>query len=450
MGQRLALSMALGAVLTLSGCMDAPVLSGLSDVKPVAFVRDKVGAIGTGTADVDPDAPALTAAADGTGSEVIADLISRRSVLEPGSNYATLASALLDTSSGVAQAELRAAKMRAVARDKNWLPTIGPSISLNSLGELAAGLILDQVIYDNGKRKAERAFAAADVEVSAVALTQDANDRVYEGLMLLVTASEANAKAEMAERGLGRMREFNRVVTERVRGGVSSLSDQRVVRTKITTMEQEVATHREARDAAEAELRSMAGGYDVSRMSQAVGLRLPSSDLEPLTVIRAQAEAKRTRAEAEVERAGLLPSLSASTILGQKDSSDITYGGAATLGLGTSAEMAASTARADAADAAVQRAREEAERTRARFESRLAALTRQERDVAEIAQQSRANYRLFQDQFDAGKKTVMDVLSVYEQMVRDELQHIDIKYEIVLTQLEAARLAGALANGVEI
>lgn len=441
-----AVSAALAAALFLSGCMDAPVLSGLSDVTPVAFVREQLAT----PASLSEDGPALTAAADGTGSEIISNLIARRSVLESGSNYATLASALLDTSSGVAQAELREAKMRAVARDKNWLPSIGPTISLNALGEFAAGLIVDQVLYDNGKRKAERAFAAADVEVSAVALTQDANDRVYEGLALYVTAAEAREKAAMAARGLGRMREFDRVVKERVRGGVSSLSDQRVVRTTISAMEQELATHREAQESATAELRSMAGGATFPDMTQAVALRVPDNSLEPLSVIRARAEAKRTRAETEAQNAGLFPALTASTVLGQRDSAEIEFGGTATLGLGTGAEMAAGEARADAADAAVNRAREEAARTRARYEARLAALMRQERDVAELAQQSRANYRLFQDQFEYGKKTVMDVLNVYEQMVRDELQHIDIKYDIVLTQLEAARQAGVLANGDEI
>lgn len=445
MRKGLSVCILIGATTALSGCMDAPLMSKLSDVKPVAFVRDQMAA----PAPMVTGAPQLAAANSDSGSEIISGLISRRSVLDAGSPYDTLASTLLETSSGVAQAELRAAKMRSVSRDKNWLPTIGPSISLTSLGEFAAGLLVNQVLYDNGKKKAEREFAAADVEVAAVVLAQDENDRVHSGLELLVVAAEAREKTAMAQSGLGRMREFNRVVGERVRGGLSSLADERVVHSKISEMEHEAATHSEARDSAISELRSMMSGHSVPELSAPSGIKLASSSLETLDVVRARAEAKRASAEAHVERASLLPTLSATGLIGKNSSAALDYEGSG-LGLGTRAEMEASKAREGAALALVGRAQETAARQRSRLDSSLQALSRKERDAADLVQQSRANYRLFQDQFEAGKKTVMDVLSVYEQMVRDELKHIDVKYEIVQTQLEAARLAGVLANGAEI
>ncbi len=445
MRKGLSICIVIGATTALSGCMDAPVMSKLSEVRPVAFMRDQMAA----TPAVDAGASQLAAANTDTGSDIISGLIARRSVLDAGSPYDQLASTLLETSSGVAQAELRAAKMRSVSRDKNWLPTIGPSISLTSLGEFAAGLLINQVLYDNGKKKAEREFAAADVEVAAVALAQDENDRVHSGLELLVVAAEAREKSVMATSGLGRMREFNRVVSERVRGGLSSLADERVVHSKISEMEHEAATHREARDSAIDELGAMMSGHSVPELTEPRGIKLSSSSLESLDVVRARAEAKRAAAEARVERASLLPALSATGVLGNNGSASLDYEGSG-LGLGTRAEMDASKAREEASLALVGRAQETAARQRSRLESSLEALQRKERDAADLVQQSRSNYRLFQDQFEAGKKTVMDVLNVYEQMIRDELKHIDVKYDIVQTQLEAARLAGTLANGAEI
>ncbi|WP_226554699.1 TolC family protein [Celeribacter naphthalenivorans] len=440
---RTQLSILIGAAMCLSACVGSSgMLGGLSDIKPVAALKGE-------RAVSDSSTPSLTAANTDTNSPIISDLLARRSVLRDGSAYDQVAGAVLSTSSGVAEAELRASKMRAVARSKNWLPTIGPSISLDALGQVAAGLLVDMTLYDNGKRRAERAFAAADVEVSAVALSQDMNDRLYEGLTLYITISEAREKAGMAERGLGRMHEFNRVVTERVKGGASSLSDQRVVRSIISEMEHEARTHREAEDSAQAELTALTGGASLPLLDQATGVALPPSGLTSLDVLRSEAEAKRTVAEAQAERAAMLPTLSASTLLGQGNSSSVDYAGAG-LGLGTSAEMEASRAREAAATAAIYKARETAARRDARLTSQLTALHRQERDAADLVQQTRANYRIFQDQFEAGQKSVMDVLNVYEQMIREELKHIDLKYEIALTELEIARVNGALADGASI
>ena len=367
---RTQLSILIGAAMCLSACVGSSgMLGGLSDIKPVATLK------GEGTAS-NSTTPSLTAANTDTNSPIISDLLSRRSVLRDGSAY-----------DRVAEAELRASKMRAVARSKNWLPTIGPSISLDALGQVAAGLLVDMTLYDNGKRRAERAFAAADVEVSAVALSQDMNDRLYEGLTLYITISEAREKAGMAERGLGRMNEFNRVVTERVKGGASSLSDQRVVRSIISEMEHEARTHREAEDSARAELAALTGGAALPALDQATGVALPPSGLTSLEVMRAEAEAKRAVAEAQAERAAMLPTLSASTLLGQGNSSSVDYAGAG-LGLGTSAEMEASRAREAAATAAIDKARETAARRDARLTNHLTALRRQERDAADLVQQT--------------------------------------------------------------
>lgn len=436
-----------GAAAVLTGCVGGPAgVVGLSDVNPVALFKGQSDAVSAAN---NPAAKSLSAANTGEASPIISELIARQSVLPHGSAYDRVASAVLATSSGVAEAELRASKMRAIARSKNWVPTLGPSITLNALGNVVAGLLVDITLYDNGKRQAEREFAAADVEVSAVALSQDVNDRLYEGLALYITAAEAREKAGMADRGLGRMQEFNRVVTERVSGGASSLSDQRVVRATISEMQHETSTHREAEESARAELSTLTHGADLPGLDQATGVSLPSGTATPLDVLRAEAETKRTIAEARVERAAMLPTLSGSTLLGQNKSTSAGYTGAG-LGLGTGAEMEASRARELAASAQVKKARETSARKRSRLDSQLSALRRQERDAADLVQQTRANYRIFQDQFEAGQKSVMDVLNVYEQMILEELKHIDLKYEIALTELEIARVSGALADGVNI
>ena len=82
-------------------------------------------------------------------------------------------------------------------------------------------MLLEQVLFDNGRRKAERAFAAADVEVAAVTLSADMNDRVKSALSLYVSGLRGDEKAAYAHRAIRTMRDFERVVVERVNGGVS-------------------------------------------------------------------------------------------------------------------------------------------------------------------------------------------------------------------------------------
>ena len=107
-----------------------------------------------------PTDPALPRA--GAQQTLIDELRARKSILPPDGPYATIADAVLRASSGAAQAELQMAQLQAEARAKNWLPSLGPRVSLTSLGTVVAQIMLEQAILDHGRRKAERAHAAGD------------------------------------------------------------------------------------------------------------------------------------------------------------------------------------------------------------------------------------------------------------------------------------------------
>ncbi|MEM7596969.1 MAG: TolC family protein, partial [Pseudomonadota bacterium] len=174
------------SVLALSGCM--------SDMPGGAmFAKPPQGA----EAEVTRQSGALSPTPGETNSEIIETLLNRQSLLHDRGPFADVAQAALNASSRASEAELRSAQLRAEAASKNWLPTLGPNISLTSMGDLVTSMLLEQVLFDNGRRKAERAFAAADVEVAAVALSQDMNDRVYTALSLYVTALKGAETAQI-------------------------------------------------------------------------------------------------------------------------------------------------------------------------------------------------------------------------------------------------------------
>jgi len=381
------------------------------------------------------------------GSQVIATLLDRRSLLEEGSTYDTVSMAALDASSRSSEAELTSAKLRAEASLKNWLPTLGPSVSLTDLGDLVAGILIEQVLFDNGRRKAEREFAAADVEVAAVNLSIDMNNRVETAVALYVSALRGDEKAALGSRALTQMQEFNRVVSGRVEGGVSDRADLRVVQSKIDGMRSARATAHEAAATSRAELKAMTG-QEFATAPTRLSLGTPLDSTSFLTVLKASAEATRTVAQTKVERAGLLPQISASgSATNEGSGAGLTLDLATPLGLGTPALLKAIESARETAERQIAEAEEDARRNYSRQTQRLASFRRQEGEAAALARTSRETYRLFQAQFDAGQRSVLDVVSIYEEWVLREQAHIDAKYEVVLIQLELARDLGILADG---
>ena len=385
---------------------------------------------------------------NGTRSEIITGLLNRRSVLGSGP-YTQVANGVLAANSRAAEADLRAAKLRAEARANNWLPTLGPSISLSSLGDIVTSLVVEQVLFDNGRKKAERDYAAADVEVAAVTLAQDTNDRVLSGLELYISAQAATAKADVNAAALTKMERFEYVMSERVKGGVSSRVDLLVVQQKVNQMRSDMASDREAATAAMSEL----GAMTATPLAGITGLST-LSDLNveetPLRVLKAQAESSRAIAEATAARAGLLPSLTASADVANGSGAGLGIGTDNGIGFGTGASLKAAEAQKAAANARIGQVREDANRALRALEGELVSLQRQATQSQTLADQAAANYEIYAEQQRAGQRAVPDVVGIFETKVRTERTAVSHKYEIARVMLKIAALKGTLVNGEHI
>ena len=422
---------------SLTGCMQAPDFMSKSKGEPEAEEVTRANSN-------------FTQPEDAPKSEIMETLLNRNSLLPAGTPYAEVADAALAASARSSEAQLRAAKLRAEAKNKNWLPTLGPSISLSTLGDLVAGILVEQVLFDNGRRKAEREFAAADVQVAAVTLSEDLNTRVESAVGLYISALRGDEKAALNERALSRMYEFERIVRGRVEGGVSDRADLRVVEGKINDIESARTTAHEAATAARAELKAMTG-QEFDTGFAPLNMGTPPSNARHLSVIKAEAEADRSVAQAKIDRAGLLPGLSAqANVTNSGTSGGLTVDADQPFGFGTPAMLKAIEAARETADRQVAEADEAARRSFSRQSQRLSSYRRQETEAAQLARESRETFRLFQAQFKAGQRTVMDVAAIYEQLVQREQAHVDAKYEVILIQLEMARDLGLLADGDKI
>ena len=382
-------------------------------------------------------------------SQIIQGLISRRSVLPSGSAYGTVATAVLAANSRSAESELRAAQLRSRAASKNWLPQIGPNISLSSLGSLVATLVVEQVIYDNGRKKGEREFAVADVEVAAVALAADTNNRVRTGLDLYVTAVEAREVHALATKSAKDIGHFEWVMRQRVEGGVSDSSDLHILRQKLLEIRASQSAAAETASTAIAELNAMSVG-DLGSVRGTPPLPVRAGLAQPLSVTKAEAEKIRAIAAAKVDRAGQLPGLSAAGTIGQGGGGGLVVKTDGLLGLGTGDRLAAIEATKEAAGRRVSQATEDANRKLRKFEGQIASKERQAAEAAGLTAQAKKNLDLFQAQYDAGQRQVMDVVGVYETFARQQETEVTLKYEAIRLRVAMAELLGVLADGSAI
>lgn len=386
----------------------------------------------------------------GERSGVISQLSDRRSLLPAGGTYDKIAKAVLSSNLAPAEAELRAAKLRAEAQSKNWLPTIGPSLSLTSLGDFVASLVIEQVLFDNGRKKAEREFSVADVEVAAVLLSQDTNERVYDALDLYLSAEEGRDIATQANIALKDMEKFRWIMEQRVAGGVSDLSDLSILNHKISEIKSDRRLGEEKAATAMAELEAM-GAENSKALS---GLSAVSVDPEisrDLSVLKAHAEKDRDIARAKIERASNLPGLKA-TATGISGSSDIDAALQTTgiFDLGTGARLKAVDATKEAASRKVDLAHESADRRLSTLEKTYVAAKRATGEAENLTRQAKQNLDVFQSQYEAGQRQIMDVVGVYETYARQKRSQIGHKYDAARAQLKMARDMGLLADGAEI
>ncbi|WP_022703604.1 TolC family protein [Pseudorhodobacter ferrugineus] len=383
-------------------------------------------------------------------SAIIDDLIARRSVIPANGPYAQVATGVLSANKGAAAAELRVARLKAEAKSKNWLPSIGPSISLTSLGTLAASILVEQVLFDNGKRGAERAFAAADVEIAAVGLSDEMNTRVYEGLSYYITAQRAQAQAAVATRGLTRMQDYGRIMGLRVSGGLSDRSEERVIQAKIAEMQSAGTADMETATTAMAELNAMMQ-VPISGLSGLSSLNPHTGPSEPLTVLRSSGEGRRSVAEAKMARAGFLPTLSASGNLGKGGmTGGLNINTENGIGFGTGASLRAIKASTQAATQRTESARDDAQRKLVAIERDIATLKAREVQGATVLAQTEANLDMFTQQYKFGRRPLMELVGMFETFAAMERENVALKYDIALLNLQIAKIRGVLVDGVKM
>lgn len=398
---------------------------------------------------VSSDVPAASQGA--AQSPLIAGLMARKSVLPAKGPYSNVASAVMAASAGVAEAELRVAQLKSEARSKNWLPSIGSSVDLTSLSSVAASLMLEQPLFDNGRRKAERDYATADVEVAAVTLSAAQNQRVFTGLSYYVEAERARAQAAISQSAGQKLQEFAEIMSKRVAGGLSDRSEQQVLAQKLAEMQATVSADQQAEAAALADLAALTAGAakDIHGLDNLNALRPDMA--EPLAVVKARGEGSRTIAQSNIQIADLKPGIKASARMsGDGFSPGVRLSGGTLLNPGSRSDMEALQQTPDLVDRQTAEAAETANRQLINLQTKKATLVARQSSGAEVVKQTADNLELFTRQYKVGRRSLLELVGQYDSFARLQRDQAALAYEIALTELEMARDLGVLVDGARM
>lgn len=426
----------LAVAVLLSGC--------LGGLQPPSML-----AIGRGHAPSDPATSGRINPEGGTASPTIADLSARQSVLPQGSAYARVAGAVISASPGVEAAELGLARLRSQAAAQNRWPSLSPSLTLDGLAGLAAQLVIDQPLWDNGRRAAERARATAEVDLAAVTLSSRQNERVFTGLSLYLAAEQARVQAGIAQGAAARLDALRQIVSQRVAGGLSDRSEEQIIAQTVAEMQATLATDRQTRAQALADLGALANVQPPEDLIGVTPLSEPPPG-EALSVLRAQAEGQRTLAEARIARAAALPGLSATAALTQDRATPGLRLGGAQIGLGSPAALAAADAAPDLVARTTAEAQQSATRRQTELRGRIAQLRTRQAQGAEVLRQTQSNLDLYTEQYRMGRRSLTELTAQTAAAARMERDQAALGFEIARAELELARDAGALVNGGDL
>lgn len=382
-------------------------------------------------------------------TQIIDALKARNSVVPKGSTEAAVVGAVMEADTSASAAQLRAAVLRAEARDKNWLPSVDPKVSLLSLGSLAGAVLADMILFDNGRKRQERAYAHADIDVAAVALSENRNTRIRDALKLQIAAAEAREKSRISAEALTQMTEYRRILNGRVSGGVDKPSDLVEMDRLLAELRAESESEKLTLSSSRNQLGAMTAGMvsDPPAPSGLAGIKAPPV---ALPVLEARAAHRREVAELDMARAQMLPTLAAGTSANMMGVDGALNTGGSVMIFGRKAEYAAIEARTRAAADKVKTVEEDTARELQRYADDATSYRSASREARAVAEQIANTHRYYNAQFRGGQRGIMDVANIYMTMITQRKLAIGQHYRALDADVVRAGELGVLLDGDRI
>ena len=326
------------------------------------------------------------------------------------------------------------------------------------------GITVAQPLYDWGRTGADVERAKAGLASAEASFMDVAEKAALEAVAAHIAVRRSEELVKAAQENLVAHQRFTELATDRTSGGVGDATEVELA-----------GVHQgEAESALEDTKGGLRNAYSVyySRVGREAARLAPVPEL-PLflgedrnleavalnapAVLAARARQEAARHAAKVERAGLLPRLSAEAFVrGDDDADDAQTGvglrimGPSLAGLSNFSRVEAANLQADSARWASEAARREATlQARELFDheptlrGRIAILDTQ-------LVRARALRDLYEDQFEIGERSVADLVNVQADVFRIERSLINARYDIIDLQYQAAAALGYLIDALQV
>lgn len=390
-------------------------------------------------------------------SELISELALRKSAYPVGSRNAQIAHAVMKNATRVASTDLWAAELRVMAASKNWLPEITPRLSLGGLGAMVAQIAVEQLLFDNGHRKALREVEWAELEMAAVDVSIDANNRVHDALSLLVEAAYHAKEAAVAENAVLRMSALAEVVALRSDSGYGDPGDGSSIMLRLAEMRDRQASSSRRQARALNELERLAGRHPeaLPGADETLELGLVTEGLTSLSVLRAAAERDRKDAEARASRAAMLPRIGLSGTMQRSDGETrsevaLLAGAEGVIGLGTRSAIAAQNARIAVAEQTLLQAKEDASRSMRRASADLLEMVASFDRMDSLIAMAHGTSSLYLAQFREGRRSIVEVVGSFDTLWSLQSRKSQLWAEAEQARLALGRDLGVLIDGREL
>lgn len=363
-----------------------------------------------------------------------------------------------------AQAELQGATVDVKIAYSGYQPELQSSAGVGTEDTYDYRVAVAQPLYDWGRTGADVERAKAELVAAEANLADVAEKAALEAVQAHIEVLRSQDLVNAAQDNLEVHKRFTQLAVDRTSGGVGDATEVELAGVHQGEAESVVANVQGALRNANSVYQSRVGAAPraVSSIPELPldmgrGNSLEAATKNAPAVVAARARGDAARSAATVQKADLLPKLSAEAyVRGDNGSNDPRTGlgvrvtGPTLNGLANFGRVEAANLQAESAEWAAEAARRDATLQAEALFNNEPTLRRRISILAEQIKKARALRELYEDQFKIGERSIADLANVQGDIFRIEREIIAARYDILDLQYSAAAALGYLMDSLQV
>lgn len=367
-------------------------------------------------------------------------------------SYHEIAAAVTGSRRFAEEAMLRSGEHKLVAHRYSRLPQVTPTASLDQDGEAVAGVVVEQVLYDSGRYNATRASLLGEQAKAEADLALQKNTRIAAAILAYIDYHYALDAGAVADETAQLFDRFGRQASLRIQDGLGDRSEKDLFGLKLLEAQADRENFQQLAATNERTLRRLA---DMAMPETKPASLVGTFDyLNAPGIRKAAAEKDQAAAGVALEKSSWLPTVALQGSIdmdrhgAQLDDAEgrINVSVSKPLGWGLTRTIKSNNSQLEASqlryDEAVRDIRDQMAVLELEIDHANAKIGR----LSGVAEASRSRLDGFDDQFLTGSASLAEAVGLVETYKKSRMNLVEARYDILRSELEIAKLAGALAD----